>query len=67
MSGKGPKLLLAAVATYLGIGLILAIWAASMWPKTGVYGPPVLVFLQNMLLWPLWLPATMAMSRGSSH
>lgn len=61
------KLLRAGTATYLGIGLLVASWAASTWPK-GVVHEPVLVFLQNMLLWPIWLPAVIAMGGGrSSH
>jgi len=60
-------LLIGIVGIVLGIGLILAVWSAFTWSKTGVYGPPVLVFLQNMLLWPIWLPAAIAMSHGSSH
>jgi len=61
------RLLMSSGVAYLGIGLILAVWSAFTWSKTGVYGPPVLVFLQNMLLWPIWLPAAIAMSHGSSH
>lgn len=38
-------------AWYLGIGFVFSAWAATTWPEGVVW--PVLVFIQNMVFWPM--------------
>ena len=57
------KLVFGAVVAYLGIGLMVASWTTTRWAKGGVHQPAE-VFLRDMLLWPLWLPAILITWRG---
>ncbi len=52
------------LATYLGIGLIFALWTVTTWPKRLVVFS-VAVFIQNMLLWPIGLLYAMSWIFGS--
>ena len=59
------RLLVMSVVTYLGIGLISATWAVTMWGK-GAVEQPVLVFLRNMLYWPFWVIPLVTMGMGGN-
>jgi hypothetical protein len=45
-----------AIGAYLLVGLIWSLFATTTWPKDGVVWP-ALVFIQNMVLWPIGLAA----------